>query len=84
MNRWKVKAGCLFLFENIAVKLKKQASRHLTTKAQDWQYEQEVRFIYDLSQHSTTVNLRKGTHFIAIPTDALREIIVGFRAAPTT
>ena len=54
----------------------------LTTKAQDWQYEQEVRFIYDLSQHSLQLTCEKGRHFVAIPTDALREIIVGFRAAP--
>lgn len=53
----------------------------LSNKAQDWHYEQEVRFIYDLSQHSTQLVYANGRHFVAIPLEALREIIVGFRAS---
>lgn len=52
----------------------------LTTKAQDWHYEQEVRFIYDLYQHSNQLVFEKGRHLVSIPSEALREIIVGFRA----
>lgn len=52
----------------------------LTTKAQDWHYEQEVRFIYDLSLHSNQLVCQNGRHLVTIPLEALREIIVGFRA----
>jgi hypothetical protein len=52
----------------------------LTTKAQDWHYEQEVRFIYDLSQHSGQLTCENGRHLVSMPIEALREIIVGFRA----
>jgi DUF2971 family protein len=52
----------------------------LTTKAQDWHYEQEVRFIYDLSQHSNQLVFENGRHLVSTPLEALHEIIVGFRA----
>ncbi len=52
----------------------------LTTKAKEWQYEQEVRFIYDLSQHSSQLVLENNRHLVSIPSEALREVIVGFRA----
>jgi hypothetical protein len=52
----------------------------LTTKAQDWHYEQEVRFIYDLSQHSNQLVVENGRHLVSIPSEALQEVIVGFRA----
>jgi len=45
----------------------------LTTKAQDWHYEQEVRFIYDLSQHQGQLLAKEGKHFAPIPPDALKE-----------
>lgn len=52
----------------------------LTTKAADWHYEQEVRFIYDLEQADDKLAREEGRYFAAIPPDALREIIIGFRA----
>lgn len=52
----------------------------LTTKAEDWRYEQEVRFIYDLEQSSGQLVCENGHHLVPIPPEALREIIVGFRA----
>ena len=52
----------------------------LTTKAADWRYEQEVRFIYDLSAEDGKPICADGRHFLPIPSAALREIIVGFRA----
>ena len=51
-----------------------------TTKAEDWHYEQEVRFIYDLSLHGKQLTRENNRHLVSIPTDALREILVGFRA----
>jgi Protein of unknown function (DUF2971) len=52
----------------------------LTTKAQDWHYEQEVRFIYDLSRDSEQLVSANNFHFVVVPVQALREIIVGFHA----
>jgi len=52
----------------------------LTTKAEDWRYEQEVRFIYDLTLHSKQLVLENKRQLVSIPAEALREIIVGFRA----
>jgi len=51
----------------------------LTTKAADWHYEQEVRFIYDLEQPDDKLVREDGRHFVPIPPGALREIVVGFR-----
>jgi hypothetical protein len=52
----------------------------LTTKAKDWHYEQEVRFIYDLSLHSKQLVCENKRHLVSIPAEAIREIIIGFRA----
>ena len=52
----------------------------LTTKAEDWRYEQEIRFLYDLDLHSGALASENGRHLVPIPPDALREVIVGFRA----
>jgi hypothetical protein len=43
-------------------------------------YEEAVRFIYDLDQPDRKVVCENGRHFVPIPPEALREIIVGFRA----
>lgn len=52
----------------------------LTTKAEDWRYEQEVRFLYELPGHRSQLVLKGDLALVPIPPDALREIIVGFRA----
>lgn len=52
----------------------------LTTKADDWHYEQEVRFLYELPGHRSQLVTKNGLTLVPIPPDALREIIVGFRA----
>jgi Protein of unknown function (DUF2971) len=54
----------------------------LTTKALDWHYEQEIRYIYDLSQQPEQLPYANGLHFVGVPAPALREIIVGFCADP--
>jgi len=53
----------------------------LTTKARDWRYEEEVRFVYELPDHNNQLSKIDGRYFIQIPLDALREIIIGFRAS---
>jgi hypothetical protein len=52
----------------------------LTTKAQDWHYEQEVRFIYDLNLHAQHLLEGNGHQFVSIPAEAVAEIVVGFQA----
>jgi hypothetical protein len=74
--------GGLFIpFREYRRQVEETAITALTTKAQDWHYEQEVRFIYDLSRHSNQLVCENGRHFVAIPVDGLQEIIVGFRAS---
>jgi len=51
----------------------------LTTKALDWAYEQEIRFIYDLPKHANQLKFEAARHFVPIPPAALREVIFGFR-----
>ena len=52
----------------------------LTTKAIDWAYEKEVRFIYQLPEHSKQLCFEDGRYLVSIPKAALREIIFGFHA----
>ncbi len=54
----------------------------LSIKAKDWHYEQEVRYIYKLPEHSSQLVFENKRHFVSIPPQALREIIFGFRADP--
>jgi hypothetical protein len=74
-------AGLIIPFKEYRRQLGQAEITALTTKAQDWHYEHEVRFIYDLKQHSSQLVLDNKRHFVAIPPGALREIIVGFRAS---
>ena len=46
-------------------------------------YEQEVRFIYDLSAPKHSLTVSNGRHLLTIIPDILKEVIVGFRARPT-
>lgn len=73
-------AGLLIPFREYRRRVEEAGITALTTKAQDWHYEQEVRFIYDLSLHAKQLVCENGRHLVAIPLEALREIIVGFRA----
>src|SRR5258707_532005 len=55
--------GGLFIpFREYRRQVEEAAITVLTTKAQDWHYEQEVRFIYDLSQHSDQLGYENGHH----------------------
>ena len=55
--------------------------RALSTKAEGWQYEQEVRFIYELPTHSDQLRQDGDLSLIPIPSSAIKEIIVGFNAS---
>ena len=54
----------------------------LTTKASDWHYEEEVRYIYALHKHRDQLVFENGRCFLNIPSEAIREIIIGFRTEP--
>lgn len=53
----------------------------LRTKASDWAYEREVRFIYELSHHADELLVVGQRSFVALPPIALQEIIFGSRAS---
>lgn len=73
--------GLLIPFREYRRRVEEATIIALTTKAEDWRYEQEVRFIYELPGHQGQLTGKDGLTLIAIPPDALREIIVGFRAS---
>ncbi len=54
----------------------------LTTKAQDWAYEQETRFVFAMPVHRDQLTWQNDVALVPLPPKALREIIVGFRADP--
>ncbi|MGB7769742.1 MAG: DUF2971 domain-containing protein [Verrucomicrobiia bacterium] len=72
--------GLIIPFREYHRQIEEARMNALTTKAQDWHYEEEVRFIYDLSQHSSQLVIEKGRHLVSISPNSLREIIIGFRA----
>ncbi len=72
--------GLVIPFREYRRRVEEAGITALTTKAEDWHYEQEVRFIYDLSQHSNQLICENNRHLVSVPAEALREIIVGFRA----
>jgi hypothetical protein len=89
-------AGLQITFCQYRKELQEAKIAALTTKAQDWHYEQEIRFIYDVSGKSkllsstgmpmtcpTTLEQNDGRHFAKIPPEALKEIIVGHAASST-
>jgi len=72
--------GLLIPFREYRRQVEEATIAALTTKAQDWRYEQEVRFLYELPGHQSQLVLKNNLALVPIPPDALREIIVGFRA----
>jgi hypothetical protein len=55
--------------------------RALTTKAQGWIYENEIRFIYDLTEHTGQLRKLGERWLVPIPPSAIREIIIGDNAS---
>jgi hypothetical protein len=72
--------GLVIPFREYRRRVEQAGITALTTKAKDWHYEHEVRFIYDLSLHSSQLICENNRHLVSIPAEALREIIFGFRA----
>jgi hypothetical protein len=76
-----VSDGGLFIpFREYRRRVEEAGITALSTKAKDWHYEHEVRFIYDLSLHVKQLVCENNRHLVSIPAEALREIIIGFRA----
>lgn len=55
--------------------------RALSTKAEAWAYEAEVRFIYDLSKHTGQLRESQNRWFVPVPPSAIKEVIVGDNAS---
>jgi hypothetical protein len=53
----------------------------LQTKAPDWAYEEEVRFIYEMPNHADQLQVTGSHQFVSLPRSALRQIIFGFHAS---
>lgn len=49
----------------------------ITNKSLDWIYEKEIRYIYRLPDHANQLKLHDARHFVKIPPESLREIILG-------
>jgi hypothetical protein len=73
-------SGLIISFREYRRRVDEASITALTTKAQDWHYEQEVRFIYDLQEHREQLVSSDNLHFVAVPNEALKEVIIGFRA----
>lgn len=73
-------AGLIIPFREYRRQVEVAQVTALRTKAQDWGYEKETRFIYDLSIHSGKLTREGSRHFVALPADSIREIIIGFCA----
>lgn len=73
-------AGLLIPFGLYRRQLEDAYMTALTTKAEDWRYEQESRFIYDLQTNSKHLVHENRCHFVSVPDSAISEIIIGFRS----
>jgi hypothetical protein len=72
--------GLLIPFRECRRRVEEAFVTALTTKAKDWEYEREIRFIYDLADHGQQLITKGNLKHVPIPSGALKEIIVGFRA----
>jgi hypothetical protein len=73
--------GVTIFFYQYQQQLEEAYLRALSTKAEGWQYEEEVRFIYELPTHADHLRHAGNLSFLPIPRSAIREIIVGFNAS---
>jgi hypothetical protein len=78
----KSESGILVPFSEYRRQVDQVAIELLTTKAHEWKYENEVRFLYELALHKTQLQFSDGRYFAPIPPVALREVILGFNAGP--
>lgn len=73
--------GVTIFFYQYQQQLEEAYIRALSTKAKDWEYEREVRFIYDLFNHGNRFQESNGGSLIPIPPSAIKEVILGFNAS---
>lgn len=73
--------GVTIFFYQYQQQLEEAYLRALSTKAEGWHYEDEVRFIYELPTHSDQLSKDTDRWLITIPKSAIKEIIVGFNAS---
>ena len=76
-----VSGGVTIFFYQYQQQLEDAYLRALSTKAEGWQYEDEVRFIYELPTHSDQLTQENNVSAVGIPRSAIKEIIVGFNAS---
>jgi hypothetical protein len=76
-----VSGGVTIFFHQYQQQLEEAYLRALSTKAEGWQYEKEIRFIYELPTHSDQLRQDGDRSLIPIPASAIKEIIVGFNAS---
>jgi hypothetical protein len=72
--------GVTIFFYQYQQQLEEACLRALSTKADDWRYEKEVRFIYELPTHSNELLCGGDVAVVPIPRTAIKEVIVGFNA----
>lgn len=76
--------GVLISFAQYREQVEETMLRALTTKAACWHYEEEIRFLYDLQKHAGSLRKAGPMDVIPLPSDALKEVIVGPRASTHT
>jgi hypothetical protein len=76
-----VSGGVTIFFYQYQQQLEEAYLRALSTKAEGWQYEEEVRFIYELPTHANQLRQNGDLSIVPIPPSAIKEIIVGFNAS---
>ena len=54
--------------------------RWFSTKAREWQYEEEVRYLLQLD----TCTPRSGMYFVDYPAHTLKQVIIGYRSSVST
>ena len=73
--------GITITFDQYREMLEEAYLKLLTTKAYEWKYEEEVRFIYDLRLHAESLLCENHELFVKIPPNCIKEVITGFRAS---
>jgi hypothetical protein len=76
-----ISGGVTLFFYQYQQQLEDAYLRCLSTKAESWRYEDEVRFIYELPTHSGQLQKDANGLVLPIPKSAIKEIIVGFNAS---
>jgi hypothetical protein len=76
-----VSGGVTIFFYQYQAQVEEAYLRALSAKAEEWRYEAEIRFIYELPTHSDQLRQDDALSLLTIPRTAIKEIIVGFNAS---